>query len=127
MSDGMNNEDRFVPKKLENYSICALSDLIETTQFSFQREEFGRIEVGSEPFNAIDDPRGDSSVEFLQLFYGRFEEADGIQRSQPKLFANCNEIRSLIALGDGFTLSDQPLAQALFEYKTVIWISEEFN
>jgi hypothetical protein len=127
MSDGMNNDGLFVPKKFENDSIGALSDLIETAQFSFQRKKFGRIEVSSQPFNAIDDPLDDRWVELLQLFYGRFEEADRIQGSQPELFAHCNEVRSSIALGNGFALSNQPFAQTLFEYKTIIRISEEFN
>jgi len=84
------------------------------------------VKVLGEPRESICDSSSDGGIEFLQVLEGGFQNADGIQGSQSKTFANCGEVLAAFPLGNGLTLADQAFPEGILQNETVVRISEEF-
>jgi hypothetical protein len=101
------NDSVFTAEDFEDDAVWAFSQLVETTQFAFECMQASGVKVLGEPSNSIGDSSCDRRVEFLQIFDGGFQNADGMQGLQAKTFANCGELIATISFGNGFALADQ--------------------
>jgi hypothetical protein len=86
----------------------------------------GGVKVLCEPRDSISDSSSDGEIEFLKVLEGGFQNADGIQGSQSKTFANCGELLASFPFGNGLALAGQAFPERILQNETIVRIPEEF-